>query len=48
MEGSRPLNAGRRHGVAQTSGVVVKYPHEFAVRNRPQGDKLWVRFSFPL
>ncbi|CAM2185679.1 Phenol degradation protein meta [Paraburkholderia sacchari] len=30
------------------SGVVVKYQHEFAVRNRPQGDKLWVQFSFPL
>ncbi|MDN7895563.1 SphA family protein [Burkholderia cepacia] len=30
------------------SGVVVKYQHEFAVRNRPQGDKLWVQFSFPI
>ncbi|NIE62635.1 transporter [Burkholderia sp. Ax-1719] len=30
------------------SGVVVKYQREFAVRNRPQGDKLWVQFSFPL
>nr|WP_254603550.1 hypothetical protein [Burkholderia lata] len=30
------------------SGVVVKYQHEFAVRNRPQGNKLWVQFSFPL
>ncbi|MCA8095564.1 transporter [Burkholderia anthina] len=30
------------------SGIVIKYQHEFAVRNRPQGDKLWVQFSFPI
>lgn len=30
------------------SGIVVKYQREFAVRNRPQGNKLWVQFSFPL
>ena len=30
------------------SGVVVKFQHEFAVRNRPQGEKLWVQFSFPI
>ncbi len=30
------------------SGVVVKYQHAFAVRNRPRGDKLWMQFSFPL
>jgi hypothetical protein len=30
------------------SGIVIKYQHEFAVRNEPQGDKLWIQFSFPL
>lgn len=30
------------------SGIVVKYQREFAVRNRSQGNKLWVQFSFPL
>ncbi|WP_322044299.1 transporter [Paraburkholderia sp. J67] len=30
------------------SGIVVKYQREFAVRNRAQGNKLWVQFSFPL
>ena len=30
------------------SGIAVKYQHEFAVRNRPQGGKLWVQFSFDL
>ena len=30
------------------SGIAVKYQHEFAVRNRPQGGKLWVQFSFPI
>ena len=34
--------------VGPASGIAVKYQHEFAVRNRPQGGKLWVQFSFPI
>ncbi|WP_028216516.1 SphA family protein [Paraburkholderia oxyphila] len=30
------------------SGIVIKYQREFAVRNRPEGNKLWVQFSFPV
>jgi hypothetical protein len=37
-----------RYMWSQTSGIVFKYQHEFAVRNRPQGDKVWMELSFPL
>ncbi|MCM2546259.1 SphA family protein [Burkholderia glumae] len=29
------------------SSVVFKYQHEFAVRNRPQGERLWLEVSVP-
>ncbi|QDQ82273.1 SphA family protein [Paraburkholderia megapolitana] len=29
-------------------GIVFKYQHEFDVRNRPTGDRLWVQFTVPL
>ncbi|GAN80544.1 SphA family protein [Acidocella aminolytica] len=28
--------------------IVLKYQHEFAVRNRPGGDKVWFEFAVPL
>jgi hypothetical protein len=37
-----------RYMWSQTSGIVFKYQHEFAVRNRSQGDKVWMELSFPL
>jgi len=33
---------------APASVAVVKYQHAFAVHNRPQGDKPWRQFCFPL
>ncbi|CAN0627577.1 putative MetA-pathway of phenol degradation [Burkholderia multivorans] len=30
------------------AGFILKYEHEFAVRNRPQGDRLWAEVAFPL
>ncbi|WP_261521049.1 SphA family protein, partial [Burkholderia multivorans] len=29
------------------SSVVLKYQHEFAVRNRPQGERIWLEVSVP-
>jgi hypothetical protein len=29
------------------AAIAFKYQHEFAVRNRPQGERLWVEFAFP-
>lgn len=29
-------------------GIDIKFTHQFAVRNQPQGDKLWVEFGIPL
>ncbi|RQU22999.1 phenol degradation protein meta [Burkholderia cenocepacia] len=37
-----------RYNWSPFSGVVLKYQHEFNVRNRPQGDKLWLQVSFPI
>ncbi|MFM0281286.1 transporter [Paraburkholderia sediminicola] len=37
-----------RFNFSADSGVVFKWQHEFSVRNRPEGDELWVEFSFPL
>jgi hypothetical protein len=30
------------------AGMVFKYQREFAVQNRPQGNKFWVELCFPL
>lgn len=30
------------------TAIVFKYQHEFAVRNRPEGERLWVEFAFPI
>lgn len=32
----------------QAAGVAVKWQHELGVKNGPEGDKIWVQFSFPL
>lgn len=37
-----------RYMWSKTAGVVFKYQREFAVRNRPQGNKLWMELCFPL
>jgi hypothetical protein len=37
-----------RYDIGPRSAIVFKYQHEFAVRNRPQGDRLWLEFSFPI
>lgn len=37
-----------RYNWSPFSGLVLKYQHEFDVRNRPQGDRLWLQVSFPL
>nr|WP_240990397.1 transporter [Cupriavidus taiwanensis] len=36
-----------RYMWSKAAGIVFKYQHEFAVRNRPQGDKIWMEISFP-
>ena len=37
-----------RFNFTRDSGIVFKWQHEFGVRNRPQGERLWVELSFPL
>lgn len=37
-----------RYDFAPGSGVVIKYQHEFNVKNRSKGDKLWVEVTFPM
>ncbi len=37
-----------RYDLGPASAIVFKYQHEFAVRNRPQGERLWVEVSFPI
>ncbi|WP_028218626.1 SphA family protein [Paraburkholderia oxyphila] len=37
-----------RYDLGPGAAIAFKYQHEFAVRNRPQGDRLWVQFAFPV
>ncbi|HBO5845099.1 TPA: phenol degradation protein meta [Pseudomonas aeruginosa] len=37
-----------RYNFSREAGIILKWQSEFNVRNRPEGDKLWVQFSFPL
>ncbi|CAB3800546.1 hypothetical protein LMG28614_05209 [Paraburkholderia ultramafica] len=37
-----------RYMWAPAAGIVLKYQHEIAVRNRPQGERLWVELCFPI
>jgi hypothetical protein len=37
-----------RYAFGPDKAIAFKYEHEFAVRNRPQGDRLWVQFAFPI
>lgn len=37
-----------RYMWSPAAGIVFKYQREFAVQNRPQGDKFWVELCFPL
>ncbi|QSR19328.1 transporter [Novosphingobium sp. KA1] len=56
LEGQKIGNRGQalaigpqvRYDFSRTSGIVFKYQHEFAVRNRPAGDRFWLQFTVPL
>ncbi len=37
-----------RYMWSHAAGIVFKYQREFAVRNRPQGNKFWMELCFPL
>lgn len=37
-----------RYSWANSSGILFKYQHEMEVKNRPEGNKFWIQFSFPL
>ncbi|MFM0757314.1 transporter [Paraburkholderia strydomiana] len=37
-----------RYMWSQAAGIVFKYQHELAVRNRPQGERMWMELSFSL
>jgi hypothetical protein len=37
-----------RYDLGPGAAIVFKYQHEFAVRNRPEGERLWVEFAFPI
>jgi hypothetical protein len=37
-----------RFDITPSSGIVLKWQHEFGARNRPEGNKLWVELTFPL
>jgi hypothetical protein len=37
-----------RYDVIKHGGVLVKWQHEMDVRNRPEGNRLWVEFAAPL
>lgn len=37
-----------RYDIGPGAAIAFKYQHEFAVRNRPEGDRLWVQFAFPI
>ncbi|WP_233809259.1 SphA family protein [Paraburkholderia sp. HP33-1] len=37
-----------RYDITKYSGVVFKWQHEFGAQNRPQGEKIWLEFTFPL
>ncbi|MFJ1253696.1 transporter [Cupriavidus sp. CuC1] len=37
-----------RYMWSPAAGIVFKYQREFAVQNRPQGNKFWVELCFPL
>jgi len=36
-----------RYTYAPGSAIAVKYQKEFSVKNRAEGDRIWVQFSFP-
>lgn len=36
-----------RYMWSKNAGIVFKYQREFAVRNRPEGNKFWMELSFP-
>jgi hypothetical protein len=37
-----------RYEIGPGAAIAFKYQHEFAVRNRPQGDRVWMQFAFPI
>lgn len=37
-----------RYNFGPAAGLALKYQREFAVRNRPQGNRFWFQFSFAL
>jgi hypothetical protein len=34
--------------IGKSGGLAIKWQHEFDVRNRPEGEKLWLEFQVPL
>lgn len=46
----RKLTGGPQFGywLSPAAALVVKWHHEFDVRNRPQGDQFWLQTSFPI
>jgi len=37
-----------RYNLSQQTAVILKLQHEFNVRNRPEGNRIWIKVSFPL
>ena len=37
-----------RYDFGPAAAVVLKYQHEFAVRNRSKGERIWIEFAFPI
>jgi len=37
-----------RYNLSAQTAVILKWQHEFNVRNRPEGNRLWIKVSFPL
>jgi len=36
------------YDIVKGGGILIKYQKEFLAQNRPQGDKFWFEFAFPL
>lgn len=52
LDGYRGQAAGigpqMRYSFGVGKAIVLKYQNEFAVENRPDGDRFWLQFTFPL
>jgi hypothetical protein len=34
--------------IGKSGGLAIKWQHELDIRNRPEGEKLWLEFQVPL